>query len=264
MHGGLLRGKGMEHGTGRRHGAALYAFNPGAATSGSTRQQDARDDGCMPGLNHGRPGGYLRRTWTLDEMAQPAGSTPRDRNAPIGALDEVRLMGLVAIEDVGAFETLYRAYYPRLTRFLRGMLRQTSLVDEVLDDTMLVAWRKAHTWDATSQLSTWLFAIAYRQALKALRRSDLAMAATDDPPIPQEAEPDGELQHEQLRAYLGAALGTLSVEHRAVMELTYYQGYSCREIAEIMACPVATVKTRMFYARLKLRALLGQRGEQAL
>ena len=197
-------------------------------------------------------------------MAQPAGSTPRDRNAPIGALDEVRLMGLVAIEDVGAFETLYRAYYPRLTRFLRGMLRQTSLVDEVLDDTMLVAWRKAHTWDATSQLSTWLFAIAYRQALKALRRSDLAMAATDDPPIPQEAEPDGELQHEQLRAHLDAALGTLSVEHRAVMELTYYQGYSCREIAEIMACPVATVKTRMFYARLKLRALLGQRGEQAL
>jgi len=197
-------------------------------------------------------------------MAQPAGSTPRDRNAPIGALDEVRLMGLVAIEDVGAFETLYRAYYPRLTRFLRGMLRQTSLVDEVLDDTMLVAWRKAHTWDGTSQLSTWLFAIAYRQALKALRRSDLAMAATDDPPIPQEAEPDGELQHEQLRAYLGAALGTLSVEHRAVMELTYYQGYSCREIAEIMGCPVATVKTRMFYARLKLRALLGQRGEQAL
>src|SRR4029079_18630596 len=108
-------------------------------------------------------------------MAQSAGSTTRDGNAPIGAIDEVRLMGLVAIEDVGAFETLYRAYYPRLARFLRGMLRQASLVDEVLDDTMLVAWRKAHTWDASSQLSTWLFAIAYREALNALRRHTTAV-----------------------------------------------------------------------------------------
>jgi RNA polymerase sigma-70 factor (ECF subfamily) len=209
-------------------------------------------------------GGIHLATRSATTMRPPDPSQPGTRSRD-GAIDDVHLMGLVAIEDVAAFETLYRAYYPRLARFLRGMLRQSaSLVDEVLDDTMLVAWRKAHTWDATSQLSTWLFAIAYRQALKALRRSDLAMAATDDPPIPAEAEPDGELQHEQLRAHLRAALGTLSMEHRAVMELTYYQGYSCREIAEIMACPVATVKTRMFYARQKLRTLLGQRGEQAL
>jgi RNA polymerase sigma factor (sigma-70 family) len=197
-------------------------------------------------------------------MLQSAGMTQARPDARGGAIDEVRLMGLVAVEDVAAFEAIYRAYYPRLTRFLRGMLRQAPLVDEVLDDTMLVAWRKAHTWDASSQLSTWLFAIAYRQALKALRRSDPAVAQTDEPPIPSEAEPDGELQHQQLRAQLGAALGGLSIEHRAVMELTYYQGYSCREIAEIMGCPVATVKTRMFYARRKLRALLIQRGEQAL
>ena len=59
------------------------------------------------------------------------------------AMDEVDLIGLVATEDVRAFEALYRAYHPRLRRFLRGMLRQQTLVDEVLDDTMLVAWRKA-------------------------------------------------------------------------------------------------------------------------
>lgn len=197
-------------------------------------------------------------------MLHSAGLAQVERNARDGAIDEVRLMSLVAIEDVAAFETIYRAYYPRLTRFLRGMLRHGSLVDEVLDDTMLVAWRKAHTWDASSQLSTWLFAIAYRQALKALRRRDPAVAATVEPPIPPEFEPDGELQHAQLRAQLNVALEHLPVEHRAVMELTYYQGYSCREIAEIVGCPVATVKTRMFYARRKLRALLTQRGEQAL
>lgn len=178
--------------------------------------------------------------------------------------DEVRLMARVAVEDVAAFEALYRAYFPRLTRFLRGMLRQGALVEEVLDDTMLVAWRKAHTWDASSKLSTWLFAIAYRQALKALRQRDLVVEMGEEPSIAPESEPDGELQHHQLQVQLGVALGALSIEHRAVMELTYYQGYSCREIAEIMGCPVATVKTRMFYARRKLRTLLQQRGEQAV
>jgi RNA polymerase sigma factor (sigma-70 family) len=178
--------------------------------------------------------------------------------------DDVRLMSRVAMEDVAAFEIIYRAYYPRLERFLRGMLRQTGAVDEVLDDTMLVAWRKAHTWDASSRLSTWLFAIAYRQALKALRRHVPVAEAVDEPAIAPEAEPEGELMHQQLHAQLDTALSGLTAEHRAVMELTYYQGYSCREIAEITGCPVATVKTRMFYARRKMKSLLVQRGEQAL
>jgi RNA polymerase sigma-70 factor (ECF subfamily) len=144
------------------------------------------------------------------------------------------------------------------------MLRQAGVVDEVLDDTMLVAWRKAHTWDASSRLSTWLFAIAYRQALKALRRHVPVIEASDEPAIAPEDEPEGELMHQQLHAQLDSALSGLSAEHRAVMELTYYQGYSCREIAEITGCPVATVKTRMFYARRKMKSLLTQRGEQAL
>jgi len=195
-------------------------------------------------------------------MAQESGAQMHARDIPV---DEVDLIGLVAVEDVRAFEALYRAYYPRLTRFLRRMLRQQGLVDEVLDDTMLVIWRKAHTYDASSKLSTWIFAIAYRQALRALRRADHGVAAEgNEPASPAESEPDGALQQHQLRAQLDDTLALLSGEHRAVIELTYYQGLSCREIAEVMGCPVATVKTRAFYARRKLKALLGGVGEQAL
>ena len=163
-------------------------------------------------------------------------------------MDDVRLMGRVAMEDVAAFETIYRAYYPRLKRFLRGMLRQAALVDEVLDDTMLVAWRKAHTWDATSHLSTWLFAIAYRQALKALRRTIRRSAAIDDPPIPPEAEPDGELQHQQLRAQLDAALSACRSTSRGD-GTDLLPGLQLPRDRRDHGCPVATVKTRMFYAR---------------
>lgn len=189
-------------------------------------------------------------------MLQTAGRNPTERPARGAAAEDVRLMARVALEDVRAFETVYRRYYPRLARFLRGMLRQQALVDEVLDDTMLVAWRKAHTWDAASQLSTWLFAIAYRQALKAVRRDHPAQELEDEPVAPTSSEPDGELEQHQLQRRLATALGALTPEHRAVVELTYYQGYSCREIADIVGCPVATVKTRMFYARQRLRGLL--------
>ena len=194
----------------------------------------------------------------------PDGGLPRGADRSI-AMDEADLVGLVAMEDVRAFEALYRAYHPRLRRFLRGMLRQSTMVDEVLDDTMLVAWRKAHTFDATSRVSTWLFAIAYRQALKALRRLDWSLPdPIEEPAAPREGEPDRELAHTQLRERLDAVLAQLSPEHRAVIEMTYFHGYSCKEIADVVGCPVATVKTRMFYARRHMKSLLGDEGAQAL
>ena len=197
-------------------------------------------------------------------LTGPDGRMPQGSDRSI-AMDEADLVGLVAMEDVRAFEALYRAYHPRLRRFLRGMLRQSTMVDEVLDDTMLVAWRKAHTFDATSRVSTWLFAIAYRQALKALRRLDWSLPdPIDEPAAPREEEPDRELAHVQLRERLDAVLAQLSPEHRAVIEMTYFHGYSCKEIAEVVGCPVATVKTRMFYARRHMKNLLGDEGAQAL
>jgi RNA polymerase sigma-70 factor (ECF subfamily) len=64
------------------------------------------------------------------------------------------------------------------------------------------------------------------------------------------------------RRRLDAALATLSAEHRAVLELTYVEGFSQAEIAEIVSCPVATVKTRAFYAKQRLRDALAANAEQ--
>jgi RNA polymerase sigma factor (sigma-70 family) len=189
-------------------------------------------------------------------QAGPAG------DADTAAREELRLIARVAAEDMAAFECLYRAYHPRLVRFLHGMLRQGALVEEVLDDTMLVVWRRAHTFDGSAKLSTWLFAIAYRQALKALRQRGCEPGLDEEPAAPGDAEPDSRLQQQQLHACLDEALAALSVEHRAVIELTYYLGHSCREIADIVDCPVATVKTRMFHARRRLRSALGSVREQ--
>jgi len=78
------------------------------------------------------------------------------------------------------------------------------------------------------------------------------------------AEPEHHLGQRQLNALLMRALAGLSAEHRAVVDLTYFHGMGYREIADIVECPIDTVKTRMFHARRRLRLLLGGRLEEWL
>src|SRR5882724_8996616 len=92
--------------------------------------------------------------------------------ARTGADKEARLIARVARGDLRAFEDLYRIYHPRLSRFLLNITRRPQLVEEVLSDTLLVVWRRSDGFNGRSKVSTWIFAIAYRKALNALRRLD--------------------------------------------------------------------------------------------
>lgn len=184
------------------------------------------------------------------------------------------LMRAVAKKDRQAFERLYYIYTPRLGRFLLRMLKQHEMVDEVMNDVMLVVWQTAERYDPTlSRLSTWLFGIAHNKALKALssvsRRKvevsidpiesdDFAEAAdADDPALrPDPQNPEQTLMGRQLGRALQWAIDSLSPDHRAVIELAFAEDYSYLEIATAFACPVNTVKTRMFYARKHLAELM--------
>lgn len=176
------------------------------------------------------------------------------------APEEMRLISHVAAGDMHAFESLYRAYFPKLTRFLDRLTRRPQLIEEIVNDTMLVVWKKAHTFDLSCKLSTWIFAIAYRKALKALQSLDDPVEC-DFEEFSDEAghEPDNQAQHHELHELLAQAVDTLSVDQRAVVCLTYFHGLEYKEIADIMDCPVNTVKTRMFHARRQLEAVLSQR-----
>jgi RNA polymerase sigma-70 factor (ECF subfamily) len=167
------------------------------------------------------------------------------------------LLERVASGDLDAFEKLYRLYQPRLDRFLTGMLRRPQLVEEVLDDTMMVVWQTAGNFRGASKLSTWIFSIAYRKALKARARwpepvvdEQLLTRVSTDP------GPEDQLGHNRLHDALVEAMDGLSADHRAVVDLTYFHGLGYREIAEIVGCPVDTVKTRVFHARRRLKQAL--------
>ena len=75
------------------------------------------------------------------------------------AQDEALLVRRVASGEARAFEELYRIYHPRLTRFLINILRRPHLVEEALDDTMMVVWRRPDAFTGASKVSTWIFAI---------------------------------------------------------------------------------------------------------
>jgi RNA polymerase sigma factor (sigma-70 family) len=168
--------------------------------------------------------------------------------------DEARLLKRVAAGDRRAFEELYRIYHPRLTRFLSNLLRKPELVEEVLNDTLLAVWRQPDSYSGASKLSTWIFAIAYRKALRARARLDEPVEDPDADSRPsEEPGPEQHLGRQQVQRVLLEAMAGLSADHRAVVDLTYFHEFGYKDIAEIMACPVDTVKTRMFHARRNLR-----------
>ena len=177
--------------------------------------------------------------------------------------EDARLIARICARDLQAFEELYRNYHPRLSRFLTNLVHRPQMVEEVLDDTMLVVWNRPDSFNGASKLSTWIFAIAYRKALQMLRRRDEpievknaeARESLDDGPEQQVG------QHRVQEALL-SAISELSPDHRAVIDLTYFHEIGYREIAEIMDCPVDTVKTRMFHARRHLKRILaGELGD---
>jgi RNA polymerase sigma-70 factor (ECF subfamily) len=178
------------------------------------------------------------------------------RNESPDAVEAV-LVASVAAGDEVALKTLYRIYYPRLSRFIGLVTRRSTVIEEAVNDTMLVVWRRSDSYNRQCKVSTWIFAIAYRTVLKALREQDEPVESTpgDDPALtsagPEERRSVGETNASLLRA-----LGRLSPEQRSALVLTYFHDMPYAEIARVMDCPPDTVKTRVFHGRRRLRELM--------
>jgi RNA polymerase sigma-70 factor (ECF subfamily) len=156
----------------------------------------------------------------------------------------------IAAGDRRALEELYLAYHRRLARFLARFIGNFQNVEEIINDTFMVVWSGAKDFRHASQVSTWIFGIAYRTALKALRSQARTAARRIDEFAEQSVDPTAETEQHD---WLNRGLAMLPDEQRLTLELVYHMGYSLEEIAEITDVPVGTVKARMFHAREKLR-----------
>jgi RNA polymerase sigma-70 factor, ECF subfamily len=201
---------------------------------------------------------------TIDRSGDGGSLPPQDGcvNVQKGETDR-DVFDKVAAGDHEALRELYLIYQRRLSRFLTRFTRRHDLIEEVINDTLWVVWRKAGEFRGDSRLSTWIMGIAYRCALKTLR--GIRRELFDALPIENEffAAPD-ELDAAETGEWVALAIQQLSTDQQLTLELAYGQGHSCEEIAQIMDCPVNTVKSRMFHARIKLRTILPRLAGTAL
>jgi RNA polymerase sigma-70 factor (ECF subfamily) len=175
--------------------------------------------------------------------------------------DDRHLLARVAERDLDAYRALYESYFRRLFGFVFKITRRGELVEEIVQETLLVVWRDAQRFGGRGRVSSWIFGIAYRRALKRLRSETSRaererIAAGEEIRRPPRPGPEHDVEARERAAAVWKALGALSPEQRAVVELTFFEGLSYPTIAEIVGCPVNTVKSRMFHARQRLRELL--------
>jgi RNA polymerase sigma-70 factor (ECF subfamily) len=205
------------------------------------------------------PQPYGAREGHAPVKLEPTGASRLERtpgaSAAAGDSRDRGLIERIARQDRAALKELYLLYHRRLARFLTRVTPRFDLAEEVINDTFWVVWQRAGDFRGASHVSTWIMGIAYRRGLKALKRASVMQASAHDIPA------EGGGSHEpwsdaERREWVNVALERLPSEQRLVLELAYHLGHSCEEIAEIMNCPVNTVKTRMFHARKKLKLLL--------
>ena len=160
--------------------------------------------------------------------------------------------------DTDAFASLYRDFYPRLFEFVLRIVGHPHDAEETINDTMMVVWNKAGEFRGESKVSTWIFGIAYKKSLKRLKVTKLRAGRE------VHCEADGDdgtdlaeaLGQRVLSEKIRAAVAGLPLVQRSIVHLAFFYGYTYPEIAAIVDCPVNTVKTRMFYARERLRPVL--------
>lgn len=181
---------------------------------------------------------------------------PQTPNKSKTEVDEYALLQRIVEGDALAFEAFYKHYYPRLFRFILRTTRQSETIEELIQETLLVVWEKPERFNYESKISTWVFGIAYHKALKSMSKT---ARRSQDVDVDELSETIGDpfanlAKNTETQDWLNYALGSLPVDQRAVIELTFYHDLAYQDIARILDCPENTVKTRMFHARKKLQA----------
>jgi RNA polymerase sigma-70 factor (ECF subfamily) len=182
--------------------------------------------------------------------------------APSGQQSDAELVGRVAKGDRAAVRLLFMRHHARIYRFVARQTGQESMADDIANEVFLELWRQAPNFEGRSEVSTWLLGIARFKALSALRKKKEDWIDDEDAArVPDDADtPEVSVMKGDKAAALKRMVGALPEEHRTVIDLAYYHGKSVTEIGEILSIPVATVKTRMFYARKKLGEALKAAG----
>jgi RNA polymerase sigma-70 factor (ECF subfamily) len=166
--------------------------------------------------------------------------------------DDSVIQRCVAGEDA-AWRELHRELYPRAVSFLRQMGVYDPELDDVCQDVFVQVFRYLGRFQRRSELTTWLYKICVSQASRLRRRQKVArtLSAVFGAREASVAQASVEMPEGDLARRMLTAVAQLSPPHREVFVLYELQGLRGEQIAAIVACPLATVWSRLHYARLE-------------
>lgn len=183
-------------------------------------------------------------------------------------LSDHGLLALVGRGDREAFARLYDMYGGAAYSLALRIVRDRDLAADVVQNAFLAVWTQARTFDSSrGQPSTWILTMTHHKAVDIVRREERRRTEPLDD-APAAADPEPAVEHQAwlgvAREQIAVALARLPDPHREVIELAYFAGYTQSELAERLAVPIGTVKSRTFAAMNALRdalAAVGMRPE---
>lgn len=165
--------------------------------------------------------------------------------------------------DSEAFGILMDWYAPRVFSLVVKISQQDADAEEITQDVMLKAYRKLDTFDGRSAFSTWLYRIAYNEALSFARRANRKEVTVDEADLRAVSDAGVESlldtpgDDPRLKA-LPEALEMLSADERSVITLFYYEEMSLKDVAEVTGLTLANVKVKLSRTRKKLYVLINR------
>lgn len=173
---------------------------------------------------------------------------------------DLSLLKRIGVRDTAAMETFYKRHASSVYSFCFRRINDAALADEVTNDTLHQAWVSASAFAGQSSPKTWLLGIAKNKILDALRSKGRLEARTQETSEEnQQAFADtapgayAQLLAKQQGQHLSQCFDSLPSEQRDCMHLSFVEGMTLAEIAQVMTIPANTVATRIHHAKRKLR-----------
>lgn len=248
----------------RSHTCTLPARRPGSKTSADQQEVFRHFPSTLSSGSHPLP--LHAVPLQLLDIVFLSPRRQRDRR-PVAAAERrsPRAPGRDIVDR--ELERLVVAYAPLIFHVAFSILHDRGLAEDVVQETMIKAWRHREEFRGDSSLKTWLIRIGRNTAIDALRRRRDQFTA--DGTVPETADRSAVADVERLSegradlAELGSALGELDELSRTIVILREIDSLSYQEIADALEVPVSTVKTRLLRARRTLQETLGQQGVMA-
>lgn len=175
---------------------------------------------------------------------------------------DLNLIRRIGAGDEDAMRELYAMYGQRLYAYALRITNDPATAEDVAQNSLVTAWQTASKFRGEGRVIAWLLGIVHHTAIKSIRMPKnysnemLAETVPENQPTLEE-----QIQSQEKKRWIKQGLQSLSSEHRAVLELIFYQELSLNETAEVLRCPIGTVKSRLSYARKQLQGVLARTQE---